>query len=133
MAPTVLSDIVGIERARMVPIRKPIPGGPPRPIVAMILNFGDQDVLLQATRERALILVDYVRVSLFPDYTIATQHKLASFQEVKRQLRTEGLTYALLLTVKLKVLYDQQIHFSEAPEQALDGWNNTSLIPGSGN
>ncbi|KAJ1136923.1 hypothetical protein NDU88_003337 [Pleurodeles waltl] len=52
-------------------------------MVAKILNFKDYDTVLRAARERAPIHIENVRVSLFPDYTVAVQHRCSSFQEVK--------------------------------------------------
>ncbi|KAJ1161506.1 hypothetical protein NDU88_001991 [Pleurodeles waltl] len=81
-----------------------------------MLNYRDRDQLLKAAREKALLLADNTRISLFPDYTVAVYHRCSMFTDVKKHVRTAGLTYALIFPAKLKIIYDQCSHFFDTPQ-----------------
>ncbi|KAJ1157440.1 hypothetical protein NDU88_010152 [Pleurodeles waltl] len=101
-------------------------GGPHRPIVARVLNYRDRDALLQAAKEADPIIVDNVRVSLYPDYMLAVQRRRASFQTVKKRLGAEGLSYALLFPARLRIKHNQKAHFFETIELVRD-WLDTTF------
>ena len=58
-----LSPFFALERAHWVPTRPPAPGRPPRPVIARLLHFRDQDTLLQKARTNGPYTIDNAKVS----------------------------------------------------------------------
>ncbi|KAJ1123221.1 hypothetical protein NDU88_001694 [Pleurodeles waltl] len=80
------------------------------------------DIILQEIRE-SLLAIEQQRLGSLTielDYTLAVQRRRASFQSVKKQLRAEGLTYALMFPARLRITHNQKAHFFETPELVRD-------------
>ena len=120
VAPGELSQFFALERAHRVPTQAPLPGRPPRPIVAKLLFFKDRDLLLQKARENGPYLIENAKVTMFPDFTLAVQNKRGTFLEVKREMRNMGLTYALIFPAKLRVAHDGKVNVFMNPTEAWD-------------
>ncbi|KAJ1137204.1 hypothetical protein NDU88_003617 [Pleurodeles waltl] len=86
-------------------------GGAARSMVARVLKYRDRDTLLRVAREADLIMMDNVRVSLYPDYTLAVQRQRASFQALNKRLRAEGISYPLLFLARLCITDNQKVNF----------------------
>ncbi|KAJ1161739.1 hypothetical protein NDU88_002220 [Pleurodeles waltl] len=102
-----------------VPTRGAELGRPPRLTVAKLLHYRDRDLLLLAAREKGPFQVEGGNTTFFPDFTLVVQTQRATFLEVKRALREEGLRYSLLFPSKLKVILDGTTHFFQEPDEVL--------------
>lgn len=91
-----------IERAHRVPARKPLPGAPPRPMLAKFLHSQDRDAVLRAARNTGPLQVENKQIMIFPDYARAVQKQRSSFLEVIRRLRANNIQYSLLFPARLK-------------------------------
>ncbi|KAJ1154805.1 hypothetical protein NDU88_007548 [Pleurodeles waltl] len=85
------------------------------------------DVLAPRTSKEGPFDVENGRVSMYPDYAAAVQAKRASYTEVKKILRTEGIRSALLFPLKLKIMWAGHTHFCLSPEEAWS-WLETYRI-----
>lgn len=65
------SPLFAIERAHWVPAHPPLPGAPPKPLLALLLSSKDRDADLQAAREMPEIKFNGESISLFPDSSAA--------------------------------------------------------------
>ena len=117
-----LSQFFALERAHRVPARPPAPGRPPRPVIAKVFFFRDRDAILQRARMDGPVAIDNSKVSIFPDYTAGVQARRSSFMEVKREMRQEGIKYALMFPAKLRVTLDDSTHIFFTPAEAWDWW-----------
>ena len=115
-----LSPFFAFERAHRVPGRRPQPGLPARAIVAKLLHYQDRDTILQKARTNGPYAVGNVKVSIFPDYTFNVQKQRASFLAVKKELRNEGIQYALMFPAKLKIMVDGKANFFVEPREVRD-------------
>ena len=59
-------------------------------------------------------------VSLFPDYTFLVQQQRALFLVVKKEMREQGIRYALMFPVWLKVMMDANSKFFTDPKETWD-------------
>ncbi|KAJ1114891.1 hypothetical protein NDU88_003121 [Pleurodeles waltl] len=91
MGPQQLMPFFALERAHRLLTRPPTTGRPPRPVVANLLHCKDRDLLLQRAHEEGPFDVENSRVSMYSDYTAAVQAKRASYTDVRKALRTEGI------------------------------------------
>lgn len=111
-----LSPFYTLERAHRVPACPPVPGHPPRPVVARLLHYTDRDLLLRKARAEGPYQVANGKVTLFPDYTFDVQRRRSSFLAVKKELQSEGLQYSRLFPARLRI----STHFCDSPEEAWD-------------
>ncbi|KAJ1161543.1 hypothetical protein NDU88_002027 [Pleurodeles waltl] len=113
-------------RAHRVPARRP------RPVVAEHLHYCDRDLLLQRARAAGPFKVKGGQASLFQDFTVAVKAKKDTFTVVKRVLREEGMTYALLFPSRLKPMVMEVRTSSKNPRKHGHGWKATDrawLVP----
>ncbi|KAJ1203981.1 hypothetical protein NDU88_007762 [Pleurodeles waltl] len=113
-----LTPFFALKRVHRVPAQRLQPGRPPRPVVAKLLHYRDRDLLLQTAHVAGPFMVEGRQKSIFPDFTADVQAKRATYAVVKRALREEGITYALLFPYRLKPMVDGTIHFFQDPEEA---------------
>ena len=107
-----------IERAHRIPGKPPIPGAPPRPLIARFLNFRDRDLILQTFRTKGPILFNGQRIAAYPDFTAEVQRRRSSYAAIKASLRDMGLKYALLFPAKLRVVDGEKVRFFQSAVEA---------------
>ncbi|KAJ1203953.1 hypothetical protein NDU88_007734 [Pleurodeles waltl] len=112
-----LTPFFALERAHRVLTRRSEPGRPPQPIVAKLIHYRDCDLLLQIACEKGPFQVEGSHATFFPDFTLEVQARRATFLEVKRPLREEGLCYSLLFSSNLKIMLDGTTHFFQEPDE----------------
>ena len=124
---TWLQDIFGreaftalfaVERAHRTPPRPLPPGGPPRSMLARLLNYRDREIILRLARERGSIHYNGARISFYPDFSAEVQRKRAKFAEVKKRLQKIPVTYAMMFPAKLRVTVRGQATFFESAAEA---------------
>lgn len=113
-----LSALFAIERAHRVPMRPPPSGASPRPLLAKLLHFRDKDNILITARNLPEIKFNGNPISIFPDFSAATQKQRAAFTAVKRRLRDKQLSYSMLYPANLRVISDGKAQLS--PLEASD-------------
>lgn len=67
--------------------------------------------MLRAARQHGPIHVENKQLMFFPDYARAVQRQRATFLDVKRRLRMEGIQYSLLFPARLKVIHAESTIF----------------------
>lgn len=112
------SRLFAIERAHRVPTRAPRPGAHPRPLIARILHFRDKENILRAARTKGDLSFNGNRISIYPDFSAATQKQRASFTHVKKRLRDSHLVYSMMYPAKLRVVDGGKVHFFNTPVEA---------------
>ncbi|KAJ1156571.1 hypothetical protein NDU88_009289 [Pleurodeles waltl] len=65
---TGLSKVFVVESAHRALVA-PLPGAPPRAIIAHLLNYKDCDCVLRAVRESDRAIYENCKISIYPDYT----------------------------------------------------------------
>ena len=119
LQPRGLSKFFGVERAHRVPGKRPPPGAPPRTIIARIFNFRDRDIILQEARVAPPVTYQNTNIGLFPDFTMQVQKLRRTFTELKKELRSQNIRYAMLFPAKLRIADGTKTHFFLTPEE---GW-----------
>lgn len=67
-----------VERAHRTLGPHPVPGSPPRPIIARLLKYRDRDVALRAARNKQKLTYDGNTFSIYPDFTPIVQEERRS-------------------------------------------------------
>lgn len=60
------------------------------------------------------------RISIYPDFSAATQKQRASFQPIKKRLRDLNLIYSMLYPAKLRIVEKGRTYFFTSPTEWLD-------------
>ncbi|KAJ1215693.1 hypothetical protein NDU88_003301 [Pleurodeles waltl] len=96
LQPVGLSGVFEVERAHKALVAPPLPGAPPRAIIARILNYRDQDCILLATRETDSAVFENHRISIYSDCTNKVQTSRKGLMEVKAKLCAMNIQYMFL-------------------------------------
>lgn len=118
MADTTFSRLFAIERAHRIPSKPPPPGAHPRPMIARILHFRDRESIFRAACTGGELQYNGNRISIYPDFSAATQKQRASFIHVKKRLRDLQLPYSMLYPAKLRVVDGGKVSFFNNPTKA---------------
>lgn len=118
MVNNTFSRLFAIERAHRVPSKPPSPGSHPHPMIARILHFRDRENILCAARTMGDLQFNGNRISIYPDFSSATQKQRASFVHVKKRLRDLQLAYSMLYPAKLRVVDRGKVSFFSSPIEA---------------
>uniref|UniRef100_A0A803JST4 Reverse transcriptase domain-containing protein n=1 Tax=Xenopus tropicalis TaxID=8364 RepID=A0A803JST4_XENTR len=124
---TNLSSAFTIERAHRIPMRAPIPGAPPRALIARLLNAKDRDSLLAMARAKGHLTYENAKISLYPDFSQETQKQRSRFQEVKKRLRDQKLEYSMLYPARLRIQSNGTTYFFTTPPLSILSWNVRGL------
>mgnify|MGYP002804537231 CR=1 FL=1 len=73
--------------------------------------------MLRLAREKGNLQHEGVKFAIFPDCTIQIKETWRTFLDVKKQLRKEGLSYAMLYPARLKITIDDKRHICSTPQQ----------------
>lgn len=60
------THLCAIERSHRVPTRPLLPGNPPRPLLARLLNYRDREIILRLAREKRNMQYNGTQVSFLP-------------------------------------------------------------------
>lgn len=112
------SHLFAIEGSLRVPLRAPPPGSYPRPMLARFPYFRDKETILHKAHNLPDLLYNNNRISIFPDFSAATQKQRAAFQSVKQRLRECSLPYSMLYSAKLRVIHKGNAQFFTSPKEA---------------
>lgn len=118
------STMFAIERAHRVPLRPLPPGAPPHAMLIKLLHFRDREAIIRAAREKGCLLFNGNGITIFPDFSVATQKQRATFLAVKRRLRDLQLSYSMLYLAQLQVIHQGKAHFFTDPKEAAH-WADT--------
>ncbi|KAJ1148825.1 hypothetical protein NDU88_001651 [Pleurodeles waltl] len=89
-------------------------------------DHADQSMVVMSRRVKAPIQFNNTKISLFPDYTAAVQRRQATFQAIKNDLGTVGVTYALLFPARLRIQHDKKVIFFDSLDMA-HAWLDTTF------
>lgn len=117
----------GIEQAHWVLLRTPPPGRYQRPLLAHFLYFKDKEILLQRAQNMPGLLYNNNIVSIFPDFSAATQKQHAAFQNSKQLLRDRSFPYSMMYPARLRVVYKAKVQFFTQRCQQVAGVNGEYL------
>lgn len=115
-----LSNMFIVERAHHSLAARPVPGAPPRPINASLLNYRDRNVILRLAREKGTVEHQGNSLSFFPDFTVAVQAARQEYGTVKKFLQAEGIPYAMLYPAHLRIGSDGESKIFTTPKAAMD-------------
>uniref|UniRef100_H3A5Z6 L1 transposable element RRM domain-containing protein n=1 Tax=Latimeria chalumnae TaxID=7897 RepID=H3A5Z6_LATCH len=128
---TVLRDCLPLESAGAIEVEhahrtlgpRPPPDQRPRPIIARLLRFQDQERILRLAREVGELRWRGRHVMIFPDMSreLAAQRKL--FTPARHHCMELGLRYALQYPATLRVTIDGKQCRFEDPEEAIQELN----------
>lgn len=71
-----------------------------------LLHFKYRDRILRAARTLEEVSFNGNHISIFPNFTVATQKQRAAHTAVKRRLQDKYLPYSMLYLDKLHVVYN---------------------------
>lgn len=97
------------------------PGTSPRTLIFWLLNCWDWDEVLQAARRAGELKHQNTRLLFFPDYSVETQKRRRSFDQIKVAFRAQNIRYSILFPAKLRI---QDGFF---PVMLPSGWNPCHL------
>lgn len=110
------SSVFIVERAHRALAARPVPGAPPRPIIAKLLNYRDRDTALRLAREKGTLRYEDKILSIYPDFTMVIQEQRRKFLQAKKQLQQLHIPYAMLFPARLKVTHGGKQHFFTNPQ-----------------
>lgn len=77
-------------------------------------------MLLHFISEQGQIPCDNAKISVYLDFSIEVRKQWAQFATAKRQLCIQGLKYAMLYPVKLRVIADGKTTSFNSPQEMMD-------------
>lgn len=104
------THLYAVERAHRVPTRPLPPGHPPCPMLAILLNFRDREIILRLAGEHRNVQFNGTRISFYLDFSAEVQRSRSRFSDVKRLQRLQA-SYAMLYPAKLRITSGGQTHF----------------------
>uniref|UniRef100_A0A8C2W6V4 L1 transposable element RRM domain-containing protein n=1 Tax=Cyclopterus lumpus TaxID=8103 RepID=A0A8C2W6V4_CYCLU len=113
---------IKIDRShRTAATRKPGDREKPRVIIAKVHNDGDAAEILRRARERAPLVYNGNRISIFPDYTPSVAKARAAFTDIRRTLRgRKGVRYGLLYPARLRISHNNEDEEFLDPGKAME-------------
>lgn len=118
MEATTFTCLFAIEWAQCIPARAPPSGAIPRPMIAKILHFHNREIILRSVRNGPELEFNGYSISIYPDFSVATQKQQATFQQVKKHLRDLHIAYSMPYPAKLYVVDRGKAHFFTTPTEA---------------
>lgn len=113
-----------IERAHRMPATRGPLGAPPRTFIFKLLHYRDRDTILRAARVQGDLKLGDATLHIFPDYSVETQRRRKSFDQVRAMLRQKGVKYSMLFPAKLRVQDGERVQFFTSPRDAA-AWAET--------
>lgn len=92
-----------IERAHRTLQRRPAENGKPRAILVRFLRYGDTLKILNAAREKGKLTYGNSSIMIFRDMSSTLFRKRQEFSALKRQLRNNDVSYAVLYPSTLRI------------------------------
>lgn len=89
-------EIYEIERAHRTLQRRPAENGKPRAILIRLLRYGDTLKIINAAREKGKLTYGNSTIMIFRDMSSTLFRKRQDFSALKRHLRNNDVTYAML-------------------------------------
>ncbi|KAJ1089390.1 hypothetical protein NDU88_002541 [Pleurodeles waltl] len=80
----------------------------------------DRDHILAQARKAGELKIDNAQVGIFPDFSRDVQRHRTSYMEIKRQLCTLNIQYAMLFPSMVRVVEDGGTKFFWTPQKARD-------------
>lgn len=93
-------------------------------MIVKVLHFRDRENILRGARTGPGMTSDGNRISIYPDFSAATQKQRASFQPIKKRLRDLNLIYSMLYPAKLRIVENGKTYFFTNPTEASE-WLDT--------
>ena len=97
-------------------------------MIARILHFRDRENILRAARTVGDLQFNGNKISIYPDFSAATQKQRASFLHVKKRLRDVHMAYSMMYPAKLRVVDEGKVFFFNSPTEA-SRWLDTRGRP----
>ena len=91
-------------------------------MIARILHFRDRENILRAARTIGDLQFNGNRISIYPDFSAATQKQRASFLHVKKRLRDLHMAYSMMYPAKLRVVGRAKFFSSTLLRMLHAGW-----------
>ncbi|KAJ1188022.1 hypothetical protein NDU88_004787 [Pleurodeles waltl] len=104
LKPQYLCKFLMVEQARRVLAALPRPEVQPRPIIAQLFNYRDQDVFLHHVHGPPRF--EDMDIFIYPYYTHRVQDLGKNFLPIKELLRDHNIKYSLMYPAKLRVEYE---------------------------
>lgn len=108
-----------IERAHRMPVTRGPPGAPPRTFKFKLLYYRDRDTILRAARLQGELKFGDATLLIFPDYSVETQRRRKSFDQVRAMLRQKGVKYSMLFPARLRVQDGERVQFFTRGESTI--------------
>ncbi|KAJ8333991.1 hypothetical protein SKAU_G00413100 [Synaphobranchus kaupii] len=108
-----------IDRTHQALRPKPNPGEPPRTIIARLLQWGDRQIILQASRKKQTLLWEGQRFFLRQDLAMEAQKQRAANKDIIDKMKTTGLRFGLLHPAKFVLTIEGKTFKYESPEATL--------------
>ena len=76
-------------------------------------------MLYSGARAPQNVLLQAVKIMIFPDYTARVQQQRKSFTAVKVKMQAMQMKYTFLYPARLKAIHQGKMHFFDTAEEAL--------------
>ncbi|KAJ1179957.1 hypothetical protein NDU88_005185 [Pleurodeles waltl] len=91
------------------------PGAPLHPVIAMHLNFRDQDTVLHQAREKAPMQYQGMSISIYTIFMPLVQDALRKYADAKALLQKSHIHYTMLYPVQLHIEMDGKQYIFTPP------------------
>ncbi len=125
-------EVYEIERAHRTLQRRPAENGKPRAILIRLLRYGDTLKILNVARERGKLAYGNSTIMIFRDMSSTLFRKRQEFSALKRQLRNNDVSYAMLhpATLRIQLPEGQRSFNSKASAETYLRQHHPHLIAG---
>lgn len=86
-------------------------------MLARFLYFRDEETILHKAPNMQELLYNNNRITIFPDFSAATQKQRAALQSVKQRLCERSLPYSMFYPAKLTVIHKGKVQFFTSPKE----------------
>lgn len=122
------STHVSCRTAHRVPACPPKPEEPASPFLFKLPNFWYRDIILTKVRTMsASLITEYMRVSLYPDFSMDLQRRRVMFIGVKQWLSRLNVTYPMLYPARFMWLQMMRLNFLIIPLRQCNGWTRWNI------
>lgn len=109
---------IKLDRCHRSLARRPQTGQRPRAVIVKFHNFQDKLRIMQAARKAQTLEYKGAKIMIFEDFSAAVVRKRQEFNQVKQQLKENGVEFAMLYPAILRIRDRGMEKFFKHPKEA---------------
>lgn len=114
----VKNDRIKVDRCHRTPAKPRPDAAKPRVIYIRLHNYSDKQLIMQSARNLGEVTVSGSRIHFFEDFSPALEKKRRDYMEVKKTLRTLGISYRMIFPAMLRINNGDETRLFKSPAEA---------------